>query len=50
LKPDLALALVWWSASFPGSRQTVVANTTMNLQKFNEGWKIVDSHTSVVDM
>lgn len=50
LKPDLALALVWWSASFPGSKQRVVANTTMNLQKFNEGWKIVDSHTSVVDM
>jgi len=50
LKPDLALALIWWSASFRGSKQTVVANTTMNLQKFNEGWKIVDSHTSVVDM
>jgi hypothetical protein len=32
------------------SKQTVVANTTMNLQKLNEGWKIVDSHTSVVDM
>ena len=50
LKPDLALALIWWSASFRGSKQTVVANTTMNLQMFNEGWKIVDSHTSVVDM
>ena len=50
LSPNLALALTWWSASFPGSRQKVVANTTMNLQKFNEGWKIVDSHTSVVDM
>src|SRR6201995_4513072 len=50
LKLDLALALIWWSASFRGSKQTVVANTTMNLQKFNEGWKIVDSHTSVVDM
>jgi len=50
LKPDLALALTWWSVSFPSSEQTVVGNTTMNLQKFDEGWKIVDSHTSMVDM
>jgi len=50
LKPDFALALTWWSVSFPGSKKTVVGDTTMNLQKFNEGWKIVDSHTSVVDM
>ena len=50
LKPDLALALSWWSVSFPSSKQTVVGNTTMNLQKFDDGWKIVDSHTSMVDM
>jgi uncharacterized protein (TIGR02246 family) len=50
LKPDLALALTWWTASFPGSKQPVRGDTTMNLQKFNEGWKIVDSHTSVGDM
>ena len=28
LKPDLALALTWWSVSFPGSKHTVVGNTT----------------------
>jgi hypothetical protein len=46
LKPDLALALTWWSATFPTSKQTVVGNTTMDLEKFIDGWKIVASHTS----
>jgi ketosteroid isomerase-like protein len=50
LKPDLAFALTWWSISFPTSKQKVVGNTTMNLQKFDDGWKIVASHTSTTDM
>jgi uncharacterized protein (TIGR02246 family) len=50
LKPDLALALTWWSVSFPSSKQKVVGNTTMNLQKFEDGWKIVASHTSIGEM
>ena len=50
LKPDLALALTWWSVSFPSSKNTVVGNTTMDLQKFNDGWKIVASHTSTAEM
>jgi hypothetical protein len=50
LKPDLALALTWWSTSFPSSKQKVVGNTTMNLQKFDDGWKIVASHTSISEM
>jgi hypothetical protein len=50
LKPDLALALTWWSVSFPSSKQSVVGNSTMNLQKFNDGWKIVASHTSIAEM
>jgi uncharacterized protein (TIGR02246 family) len=50
LKPDLALALTWWSVAFPTSKQNVVGNSTMNLQKFNEGWKIVASHTSIAVM
>jgi hypothetical protein len=50
LKPDLALALTWWSVSFPSSKQNVVGNSTMNLAKFNDGWKIVASHTSVAGM
>jgi len=50
LKPDLALALTWWSVSFPISKQKVVGNSTMNLQKFANGWKIIASHTSIAAM
>jgi len=50
LKPDLALALTWWSVSFPSSKQKVMGNTTMNLQKFDDGWKIVASHASMAEM
>jgi len=50
LKPDLALALSWWSVSFPSTKQKVVGNTTMNLQKFDDGWKIVASHSSTAEM
>jgi hypothetical protein len=50
LKPDLALALTWWSVTFPNSKKKVVGNTTMNLQKFPDGWKIVASHTSTADL
>ena len=50
LKPDLALALTWWTVSFPSTQQTVVGNTTMNLQKFDNGWKVVASHTSTAEM
>jgi uncharacterized protein (TIGR02246 family) len=47
LKPDLALALTWWSVAFPNSNQPIVGNSTMNLQKFEDGWRIVASHTSI---
>jgi hypothetical protein len=50
LTPDLAIALTWWSVSFPSSKQGVVGNSTMNLQKFNDGWKIVASHTTIAEM
>ena len=50
LKPDLALALTRWSVSFPSSKQEMVGDSTMNLQKFDDGWKIVASHTSVAGM
>ena len=47
LKPDLALALTWWSVSFPNSKQEVMGNSIMNLQKFDDRWKIVASHTGI---
>ena len=39
LKPDLALALTWWSVTFPTSKQQMVGNSVMDLQKFNDGWR-----------
>ena len=50
LKPDLALALTWWSVSFPNSKQKVIGNSTMNLERFDDGWKIVASHSSTAEM
>jgi uncharacterized protein (TIGR02246 family) len=50
LRPDLALVLSWWSISFPNSKQRVVGNTTMNLQNFSDGWKIVAAHSSTTDL
>ena len=50
LEPDLALVLTWWSVSFRNSTMTVVGNTTINLEKFDDGWKIVTAHTSTSEM
>jgi uncharacterized protein (TIGR02246 family) len=50
LKPDLALALTWWSVTFPTSKQQMVGNSVMNLQKFDHGWKIIASHTNIGGM
>jgi ketosteroid isomerase-like protein len=50
IKPDLALALAWWSISFPNSRPKVIGNSTINLQKFDHGWKIVAAHSSTTDL
>jgi hypothetical protein len=50
LKPDLALTLTWWSISFPTSKQKVVGNTTMNVQKFDAGWRVIAAHTSTAEM
>ena len=44
---DLALALTWWSVTFPNSKQPVVGNSTMNLQKLEDGWKIVAFISSI---
>ncbi len=50
LKPDFALALTWWTISFPSSNRKAVGTTTMNLQKFDGGWKIVAFHSSTDEM
>jgi len=50
LTPEIALALTWWSLSFPDSKRKVVGNTTTTLQKFNDGWKVVVVHSSTAEM
>jgi hypothetical protein len=50
LKPELALALTWWTIKFPSSNTKVVGNTTMNLEKFGDGWKIVAAHSGTAEM
>jgi uncharacterized protein (TIGR02246 family) len=49
VKPDTATAVTWWKVSFPTSKTRVIGNTTMNLQKFAEGWKIVLAHSSFIE-
>ena len=51
LKPDLALGshLVVDFVS-QSTKQKVVGNTTMNLQKFADGWKVVAAHSSTAEM
>jgi hypothetical protein len=46
LKPDVALVLTWWSEAFPGSEKRMVGTSTMDLEKFPDGWKVVAEHTS----
>ncbi len=50
LSSDLALVLSRWTINFPSPKEKVVGNTTMNLQKFADGWKIVASHFSTTEM
>ena len=50
LSSDLALVLSRWTINFPSPKEKVVGNTTMNLQKFADGWKIVASHFSSTEM
>jgi hypothetical protein len=50
LRPDLALALTWWSITFPSSKQKTVGNTTMDLQKFGDEWKVIAAHSSTGGM
>ncbi|MFY9986891.1 MAG: hypothetical protein WAK31_19180 [Chthoniobacterales bacterium] len=49
VKSDVATAVTWWQVSFPTSKVHVVGNTSMNLQKFADGWKIVLAHSSFIE-
>jgi uncharacterized protein (TIGR02246 family) len=48
-RTDLAAAVTWWTVTYPNSKVRVVGNSTLNLQKFADGWKIVLSHSSFAE-
>jgi ketosteroid isomerase-like protein len=52
LKPDLAFGIVSWTMRYPENAHAsqVVGTTTMNLQKFDSGWKIVVLHSSYAEI
>lgn len=52
LKPDLAFGIVSWTIRYPQNAHAseVVGTTTMDIQKFDSGWKIVVLHTSFTEM
>jgi ketosteroid isomerase-like protein len=49
VKPDVASAVTWWTVTYRQSKVRVVGNSTMNLQKFADGWKIVLLHSSYLE-
>jgi hypothetical protein len=49
VRPDLANAVTWWTIRFQSSKIRAVGSTTMDLQKFADGWKIVLAHSSFIE-
>jgi uncharacterized protein (TIGR02246 family) len=45
-KADLALAQTSWAVSYPNSTTQVTGNTTLNLQKLGNDWKVVGAYSS----
>ena len=52
LKPDLAFGILSWTLKYPNNPQAseVVGTSTLDLQKFDDAWKIVVLHTSFTEM
>ena len=46
LTPNLGLAVAWARNSFQESKQEILQNSVLLLQKFAEGWKITVEHTN----
>jgi hypothetical protein len=44
LRPDLAAVITWWTLEYTPHHTEVMGSSTMNLQKFPEGWRIIFSH------
>ena len=52
LKPDLAFGILSWTLRYPNNplASEVVGTSTVDLQKFDDGWKIVVLHMSFTEM
>ena len=52
LEPDLAFGILSWTLTFPNNplASEVVGTSTVDLQKFADGWKIVVLHMSFTEM
>ena len=51
LEPDLAFGILSWTLKFPNYplASEVVGTSSVDLQKFYDGWKIVDMHMSFTE-
>jgi ketosteroid isomerase-like protein len=52
LEPDLAFGILSWTLKYPNNPRAseIVGTSTVNLQKFDDGWKIVVLHMSFTEM
>jgi len=52
LKPDLAFGILSWTLKYPNNPNAsqIVGTSTLDLQKFDDAWKIVVLHTSFTEM
>jgi ketosteroid isomerase-like protein len=52
LEPDLAFGILSWTLKFPNNplASEVVGTSTVDLQRFADGWKIVVLHMSFTEM
>lgn len=47
LRPDLAAAITWWALEYTPHHTEVTGTSTMDLQKFSGGWRIIFSHAAL---
>ncbi|MBV9488432.1 MAG: SgcJ/EcaC family oxidoreductase [Verrucomicrobia bacterium] len=45
LRPDFAVVVTWWTFEYLPRPAEIAGSSTMNLQKFPDGWRIVFTHS-----
>ncbi len=50
VRDDLAFAITRWTVILPKSGHTLVGIDTNYLQRFDDGWKVITTHTSSTEM